>query len=120
MSCDIVQHLGSLLAAPDTSVVLNALQTLVAFVRKTHSSSSRLQASAGINNRLLALCHGWGGKEQVWPSLQHQAQTSLGVQINCPSFASSMQDDDRGQECTSRANALHDSFCSMRETSTGL
>ncbi len=54
-----------LLAAPDTSVVLSALHALVAFVRKTHSSSTRLQASAGINTRLLALCQGWGGKEQV-------------------------------------------------------
>ncbi|KAK9866343.1 hypothetical protein WJX84_006185 [Apatococcus fuscideae] len=73
-------HLGSLLAAPHTSVVLNALQTLVAFVRKTHSSSSRLQASAGINNRLLALCHGWGGKEQGLGLLACASQTQDAVE----------------------------------------
>ncbi len=79
-----LQHVGALLAAPDTSVVLSALQTLVSFVRKTHSSSTRLQASAGINTRLLALCQGWGGKEQVsypWHEHSWDAFQDLAIQL---------------------------------------
>lgn len=41
------------------------LQTLVAFVRKTHASSVRWHGSAELNARLLALSHGWGGKEEA-------------------------------------------------------
>ena len=84
-----MQHLGALLAAPDTSVVLSALHALVAFVRKTHSSSTRLQASPGINVRLLALCQGWGGKEQVClsASLAHSETELLAVaSVECNSL----------------------------------
>lgn len=59
------QHLTSLLAAPDPDVVAATLQALVAFVRKTHVSSVRWHGNAGLNDRLLALSEGWGGKEEV-------------------------------------------------------
>ncbi|KAK9821448.1 hypothetical protein WJX81_000342 [Elliptochloris bilobata] len=57
-------HLTSLLAAPDPDVVAATLQALVAFVRKTHVSSVRWHGNAGLNDRLLALSQGWGGKEE--------------------------------------------------------
>ena len=60
-----VQHLTSLLAAPDPAVVIATLQTLVAFVRKTHASSVRWHGWPDLNSRLLALSQGWGGKEEV-------------------------------------------------------
>ncbi len=61
----VVQHLTSLLAAPDPAVVIATLHTLVAFVRKTHASSVRWHGWPDLNTRLLALSQGWGGKEQV-------------------------------------------------------
>ena len=63
--CVLGQHLTSLLAAPDPDVVAATLQALVAFVRKTHVSSVRWHGNAGLNDRLLALSAGWGGKEEV-------------------------------------------------------
>ncbi len=60
-----LQHLSSLLAAPDKEVVEAALQTLVAFLRKTHGSSVRWHGSSDLNLRLLALSQGWGVKELV-------------------------------------------------------
>ena len=42
-----------------------ALQTLVAFLRKTHGSSVRWHGSSDLNSRLLALSQGWGVKELV-------------------------------------------------------
>jgi hypothetical protein len=60
-----MQHLTTLLAAPDPEVVTAALSTLVAFVRKTHASSVRWHGSSPLNDRLAALSRGWGGKEQV-------------------------------------------------------
>lgn len=65
VSCVRGQHLTSLLAAPDPDVVAATLQALVAFVRKTHVSSVRWHGNAGLNDRLLALSEGWGGKEEV-------------------------------------------------------
>jgi len=59
------QHLTSLLAAPDPDVVAATLQALVAFVRKTHVSSVRWHGNTGLNDRLLALSQGWGGKEEA-------------------------------------------------------
>ena len=59
------QHLTSLLASPDPAVVTATLQTLVAFVRKTHASSVRWHGWVALNDRLLALAQGWGGKEEV-------------------------------------------------------
>jgi len=61
----MLQHLSSLLAAPDKEVVEAALQTLVAFLRKTHGSSVRWHGSSDLNTRLLALSQGWGVKELV-------------------------------------------------------
>ncbi len=59
-----MQHLNTLLAAPDPAVVLATLQTLVSFVRKTPSSSVRWQGSPELNSRLLTLAQGWNGKEE--------------------------------------------------------
>ena len=59
------QHLTSLLAAPDPDVVAATLEALVAFVRKTHVSSVRWHGNTGLNDRLLALSQGWGGKEEA-------------------------------------------------------
>lgn len=42
-----------------------ALQTLMAFLRKTHGSSVRWHGSSDLNTRLLALSQGWGVKELV-------------------------------------------------------
>ena len=42
-----------------------ALQTLVAFLRKTHGSSVRWHGSSDLNLRLLAFSQGWGVKELV-------------------------------------------------------
>ncbi len=61
----MLQHLTSLLAAPDKEVVEAALMTLGAFLRKTHGSSVRWHGSSGLNTRLLALSQGWGVKELV-------------------------------------------------------
>ncbi|KAK9830284.1 hypothetical protein WJX72_010812 [[Myrmecia] bisecta] len=58
------EHLTSLLAAPDPEVVTATLQTLVAFVRKTHASSVRWHGLTELNSRLLCLAQGWGGKEE--------------------------------------------------------
>jgi hypothetical protein len=63
--CAAPQHLASLLAAPDHDVVEAALQTLAAYFKKTHHSSSRLNAHPELNARLVAMCKGWGGKEEV-------------------------------------------------------
>ena len=62
--CD-AQHLTELLAAPESEVVVWALQALVAFLRKTHHSTVRFHGYPALNSRLFDLCKGWGGKEQV-------------------------------------------------------
>ncbi len=41
------------------------MQTLAAYFKKTHHSSSRLNAHPELNARLVAMCKGWGGKEEV-------------------------------------------------------
>ena len=61
----MLQHLSSLLAASDKEVVKATLQTLVAFLRKTHGSSVRWHGSSDLSARLLALSQGWGVKELV-------------------------------------------------------
>lgn len=68
-----LQHLETLLGAPDQEVVTATLVTLVALVRKTHIASIRFPGSQEQNARLLALAQGWGGKEQVQPSKVHEA-----------------------------------------------
>lgn len=60
-----MQHVASLLAAPDQEVVAAALQTIQVLLRKTHHTSVRWTPPAGISKRLLALSKGWGGKEEV-------------------------------------------------------
>ena len=65
----LLQHLSSLLAASDKEVVKATLQTLVAFLRKTHGSSVRWHGSSDLNTRLLALSQGWGVKELVGSGL---------------------------------------------------
>lgn len=60
-----LQHLETLLGAPNQDVVTATLQTLVALVRKTHIASIRFPGSQEQNARLLAFAQGWGGKEQV-------------------------------------------------------
>lgn len=60
-----MQHLTTLLAAPDHGVVTATLQAFVALVRKTHIASIRYPGGPEQNARLLALAQGWGGKEQV-------------------------------------------------------
>lgn len=73
------QHLGSLLAAPDTEVVAVALQALLSFLKKTHHAHIRWQGYKDLNARLNVLAQGWGGKEEVgmgkgsgggWPMLR--------------------------------------------------
>lgn len=61
----IPQHLARLMACSERSVVTATLLALVAFVRKTHSSSVRWHGYPELNARLLSLAQGWGGKEQV-------------------------------------------------------
>ena len=81
----MLQHITSLLAAPDKEVVEAALQTLVAFLRKTHGSSVRWHGSSDLNTRLLALSQGWGVKELVGPQrLSHPCKDML-------SYRSAMQ-----------------------------
>jgi hypothetical protein len=46
-------------------VVLAALQALVAFLRKTHHANIRWSGFPELNARLLKLCQGWGGREEV-------------------------------------------------------
>ena len=75
MSLPTLQHLTSLLAAPDKEVVEAALVTLVAFLRKTHGSSVRWHGSSDLNTRLLALSQGWGVKELVGSSYKHPHHT---------------------------------------------
>jgi hypothetical protein len=60
-----VQHLSNLLAAPVPEVAAAALQTFQVLVRKTHHTSVRWTAPAGLSQRLLSLSKGWGGKEEV-------------------------------------------------------
>ena len=61
-----MQHLTTLLAAPEEGVVTATLQAFVALVRKTHIASIRYPGGPEQNGRLLALAQGWGGKEQVF------------------------------------------------------
>lgn len=61
----MLQHLASLLGAPDPDVAVAALQALQVLVRKSHHTSVRWTPPTGLSQRLLALCKGWGGKEEV-------------------------------------------------------
>jgi hypothetical protein len=63
--CRAPQHLTSLLAAPDPEVVGAVLATLTAFLKKPHHLLMRWQATGQLTARLLQLCRGWGGKEEV-------------------------------------------------------
>lgn len=60
-----MQLLAHLLASPHPEVVSAALQTLVSFLKKTHHASIRWHGYREVNSRLMALCQGWGGKEEV-------------------------------------------------------
>lgn len=73
----VSQHLLCLMAAPDKQVVAATLQTLVAFLRKTHGSSVRWHGSSDLNARLLALSQGWGVKELVSPEHERLWHVSL-------------------------------------------
>ncbi len=59
------QHLSLLLASPLHEVVVAALQALIAFLKKTHYTTIRWHGHRECNARLLAMCQGWGGKEEV-------------------------------------------------------
>lgn len=61
----LLQHLTTLLAAPDLGVAFGALVALIAFLRKTHHGGVRWQGTAALAARLVAMCKGWGGKEEV-------------------------------------------------------
>ena len=89
ISNTFLQHLSSLLAAPDKEVVEAALQTLVAFLRKTHGSSVRWHGSSDLNSRLLALSQGWGVKELVSlaASLLDSMSTHSIITRNCSASA---------------------------------
>ncbi len=61
-----MQHLVPLLASENSEVVRAALQTLLAFVRRSGTAQSRWSGYAPLSNRLTALVQGWGGKAEVW------------------------------------------------------
>jgi hypothetical protein len=100
------QHMASLLAAPDPAVVLSALKVLAAFARKTSASSIRWQGNATLNSRLLAIAHGWGGKEEVRPGFTLRALCMVAARFCavlklCLSYASGSRSSDLrvGQDC---------------------
>lgn len=53
--------------------MIEALQALVAFLRKTHHSSVRFHGYPKLNSRLFDLCRGWGGKEEVGTNSDKEA-----------------------------------------------
>ena len=61
----LLQYLGMLLASPHPEVVQEVLKTLVSFVKKTHHATIRWHGNREINARLITLCQGWGGSEEV-------------------------------------------------------
>ena len=63
VSC--LQALCTCLAAPMPEVVLETLKTLVAYVRRSHSSSIRFQGFQGLSGRLAAYAQSWGSREEV-------------------------------------------------------
>jgi E3 ubiquitin-protein ligase HUWE1 len=59
------EYLSLLLAAPDSAVVLAALQTLAACVRKSSAPTARWAGAEDLNARLLVLAGGWGGGDDA-------------------------------------------------------
>ena len=60
-----MQALCTCLAALVPEVVLETLKTLVAYVRRSHSSSIRFQGFQGLSGRLAAYAQSWGSREEV-------------------------------------------------------
>jgi hypothetical protein len=64
-----MQHVSSLFASTDLDIVVVALQTLVAFVKKPVQSNRAMwwHGDAALNARLFSLSQGWGGvKRKGW------------------------------------------------------
>jgi E3 ubiquitin-protein ligase HUWE1 len=61
-----MQHVSSLFASTDLDIVVAALQTLVAFVKKPVDSNRamRWHGDAALNAHLFSLSQGWGCKEE--------------------------------------------------------
>eukprot|EP00878_Enallax_costatus_P036652 GHUV01041183.1.p2 GENE.GHUV01041183.1~~GHUV01041183.1.p2 ORF type:complete len:154 (-),score=39.09 GHUV01041183.1:1108-1569(-) len=78
-----LQHLSNLLAAPVMEVTAAALQVFQVLMRKTHHTSVRLAVSAGLTQRLLSLCKGWGGKEEVGVAAACSRRTVLHSKQKC-------------------------------------
>lgn len=82
--CCLLQHLVTLLSAPDAEVVAAALQALTAFLRKSHHQGpTRWPGSHVMRTRLAAMCRGWGGKEEVRP--QRSVQLATPPKCDCMS-----------------------------------
>lgn len=82
--CRLLQHLVTLLSAPDAEVVAAALQALTAFLRKSHHQGpTRWPGSHVMRTRLAAMCRGWGGKEEVRP--QRGVQWATPPKCDCMS-----------------------------------
>ena len=63
-----MQALCTCLAAPNARVVLETLQTLVSYVRRSHSSSIRFSGFQSLSSRLIAFAKPWPGREEVKPA----------------------------------------------------
>ncbi|EPS70177.1 hypothetical protein M569_04584 [Genlisea aurea] len=75
-------HLSSLLASTDASIVEACLQTLAAFLKK--SIGKYVIRDASLNSRLFALAQGWGGKEEGLGLISCAMQTGpdiIGLQL---------------------------------------
>ncbi|KAL3688671.1 hypothetical protein R1sor_014980 [Riccia sorocarpa] len=60
------EHVSALFASTDPDIVIAALETLAAFVKKPVQSNRamRWHGDAALNARLFSLSQGWGGKEE--------------------------------------------------------
>ncbi|KAL2630710.1 hypothetical protein R1flu_015396 [Riccia fluitans] len=60
------EHVSALFASTDPEIVIAALETLAAFVKKPVQSNRamRWHGDAALNARLFSLSQGWGGKEE--------------------------------------------------------
>ncbi|KAG1677659.1 hypothetical protein FOA52_010442 [Chlamydomonas sp. UWO 241] len=86
-------HLANLLASPHPELVTATLQALLSFLKKTHHASIRWHGYREVNSRLIALCLGWGGKEE-------------GLEL----AACSREDDSTLQQKLLKATTLHYEF----------
>lgn len=109
------QHVSSLFASTDPDIVIAALQTLAAFVKKPVQSNRAMRwlGDTTLNARLFSLSQGWGGKEEGLGLLAcaqdacDESARRLGATLHFEFYAESDSSPTHGETNTSGLRVIH-------------